>query len=125
MCGVQAAANAQYHYQIGRAKGMPMSASRADRPIEVPQLPVSVGTLRDIFAAHGVTMAYVFGSRARGDARPESDLDLLVHFDEATADRYFGLLADLENVLPVPVDVATRIEPAFARYIAPDLIRIL
>jgi predicted nucleotidyltransferase len=43
-----------------------------------------------------VVGAYLFGSRSRGEARPDSDLDLAVLFDPpATLDR----LVDLENRL--------------------------
>jgi predicted nucleotidyltransferase len=32
------------------------------------------------FAAHGVLAVYLFGSRAKGEARPHSDYDLAVLF---------------------------------------------
>lgn len=57
---------------------------------------------------HGVRSVRVFGSRARGDAAPESDVDLLV---EAGPVRPFffpgGLVADLEALLGRHVDVVT------------------
>ena len=33
--------------------------------------------------ANGATGVYVFGSRARGDERPDSDLDLFIDYDPA------------------------------------------
>jgi len=55
-----------------------------------------------------VTSIRVFGSFARGDARPDSDLDLLI---EAGPNRtpFFpgGLLMDLEEELGRKVDLAT------------------
>ena len=33
--------------------------------------------------AHGVARAALFGSLARGDARPDSDVDLMVEIDPA------------------------------------------
>ena len=48
----------------------------------------------------------VFGSLARGDAGPSSDVDLLVDFGaEASLLDQIGLSQDLETLLGVPVDV--------------------
>ncbi|MDA8281916.1 MAG: nucleotidyltransferase domain-containing protein [Actinomycetota bacterium] len=48
----------------------------------------------------------VFGSVARGDAGPSSDVDLLVDFGaEASLLDQIGLSQDLETLLGVPVDV--------------------
>ena len=59
-----------------------------------------------IAAKHGVTRIRVFGSFARGEAREDSDLDLLI---EAGPRRtpFFpgGLLADLEDELGLRVDL--------------------
>ena len=51
----------------------------------------------------------VFGSVARGDARPGSDVDLLVDFEPgASLLDHVGLFQDLEDLLGVGVDVVTR-----------------
>ncbi|MBO0832670.1 MAG: nucleotidyltransferase family protein [Actinobacteria bacterium] len=51
----------------------------------------------------------VFGSVARGEARPGSDLDLLVDFDPgASVLDHVGLVQDLEKLLGVRVEVVTR-----------------
>lgn len=51
----------------------------------------------------------VFGSVARGDARPDSDLDLLVDFEpDASLIDHVGLFQDLEELLGVKVDVVAR-----------------
>lgn len=48
----------------------------------------------------------VFGSVARGEAGPSSDVDLLVDFDEeASLLDQVGLMQDLEVLLGVSVDV--------------------
>ena len=51
----------------------------------------------------------VFGSVARGEARPDSDLDLLVDFEPGTSLLdHVGLFQDLEELLGVGVDVVAR-----------------
>jgi predicted nucleotidyltransferase len=63
-------------------------------------------TILAIAAKHGVTSIRVFGSFARGEAREDSDLDLLI---EAGPKRtpFFpgGFLADLEDELGRRVDI--------------------
>ena len=62
-----------------------------------------------IAAQHGATTVRVFGSVARGNAGPESDLDLLVD-EVGEVGPWFPaeLMADLEDLLGVRVDVLTR-----------------
>jgi len=51
----------------------------------------------------------VFGSVARGEADPDSDLDLLVDFEPgASLLDHIGLFQDLEDLLGVGVDVVAR-----------------
>jgi predicted nucleotidyltransferase len=51
----------------------------------------------------------VFGSVARGEARPDSDLDLLVDFEPGTSLLdHIGLFQDLDELLGVRVEVITR-----------------
>jgi predicted nucleotidyltransferase len=47
----------------------------------------------------------VFGSFARGDESPESDVDILVELAEPTFDHYMDLKFRLEEVLQRPVDL--------------------
>lgn len=47
----------------------------------------------------------VFGSRARGDAGPESDLDLLVVFDQLDMSRRHELVAAVMAAVRAPVSV--------------------
>jgi uncharacterized protein len=58
----------------------------------------------------GVKRLDVFGSVARGTAASNSDVDLLVEFEEplrAPSKRYFGLLHRLEDELGCSVDLVT------------------
>jgi len=57
---------------------------------------------------HGVTRVRVFGSTARGDAGPKSDVDFLVDVGpEPTPWFPGGLVAELEELLDRPVQVIT------------------
>jgi predicted nucleotidyltransferase len=47
----------------------------------------------------------VFGSFAKGEARPESDVDILVDLKEPTFDNYMDLKFYLEEILDHPVDL--------------------
>ncbi len=56
----------------------------------------------------GVSDIALFGSTARGEARPDSDVDVLVSFDgPATSKRYFGVQFYLEDLLGCAVDLVT------------------
>jgi len=60
-----------------------------------------------IAAKHGVNNIRVFGSVARGDAGPQSDVDFLIEIGGDTPPWFpGGLIADLEDLLGRRVDVA-------------------
>lgn len=64
----------------------------------------------------------VFGSVARGAARPGSDLDVLVELDKGRSLLdIVALKQDLEDILGLPVDVVT--EAALSPYIRDEVIR--
>ena len=66
------------------------------------------GEILVIAARHGAHNVRVFGSVARGDARPDSDVDILVDMEPGRS--LFdlgGLLSDLQVLLGVDVDVVT------------------
>ena len=57
----------------------------------------------------GIKSLALFGSVARDEAGPESDLDLLLEFDgAATFDRYMGLKLYLEDLFGSRVDLVMR-----------------
>ena len=58
-------------------------------------------------AKHGAHNVRLFGSAARGDAGPESDVDFLVEFEDGRSLLDLsGLWLDLEELLGRKVDVA-------------------
>ena len=61
-----------------------------------------------IAASHGARNVRVFGSVVRGEAGPESDVDLLVELepDRGLLD-HAGLMLDLQELLGCRVDVVT------------------
>jgi uncharacterized protein len=59
-----------------------------------------------IAAKHGVTKISVFGSVARGEARPDSDVDFLVEVGPKHSSFFpGGFVVDLEDLLKRRVDV--------------------
>jgi predicted nucleotidyltransferase len=77
--------------------------------------------------ALGVTYLALFGSVARDEATPESDVDLLVDFDpEAHIGlfKYFDIQSYLESILGRRVDLVIRgsIKPRIEPHIMKDLI---
>jgi uncharacterized protein len=63
----------------------------------------------EIAAKHGAFNVRVFGSVARGEDTPESDIDFLVDYDPEKTTPWFpgGLLMDLQDLLERRVDVLT------------------
>ncbi len=55
----------------------------------------------------GVEAAFVFGSQARGDMRPDSDVDLLLVADEPASRAVQDPLSEAESLMGRDVDVVT------------------
>jgi predicted nucleotidyltransferase len=76
----------------------------------------------------GVKSLSLFGSFARDEATPASDVDLLVEFNRPTG--YFGLFAlqdQLEKLLGCPVDLGTldSLKPALREQVQEELIPVM
>lgn len=64
-------------------------------------------TIRNYFKTKPVQKAWVFGSFARGEERPNSDVDILIQFIPGTRMglAFCGMICDLEEALNRPVDL--------------------
>ncbi|MFI5363104.1 MAG: nucleotidyltransferase family protein [Elusimicrobiota bacterium] len=69
---------------------------------------------RDGLRRYGVRRLGLFGSAARGRARPDSDLDFVVDLERETFDDYMGLKFYLEDLFHKDVDlvIIDSIKPA-------------
>lgn len=85
---------------------------------------MNVGTLLDekaeeikrIAARHGAYNVRVFGSTARGESLPDSDIDFLVDVGGSTSPWFpAGLIVDLQELLGCRVEVVTE------KWLNPDL----
>jgi len=64
--------------------------------------------ISNIAAQHGACNVRVFGSVARGEDRPDSDVDLLVDVRTTTSSWFpAGLVLDLEQILGREVEIVT------------------
>jgi predicted nucleotidyltransferase len=75
----------------------------------------------------GVKSLAVFGSTVRGEATPESDIDILVEFTgPATFDGYMATKFLLEDLLECPVDLVTpqALKPGMRSHIEQEAIYV-
>lgn len=75
----------------------------------------------------GIRSLAIFGSVARDEARPDSDVDVLVEFTgPPTFNQYMGLLEYLEDRLLSRVDLVTTtgLKPGVRPYVERELIRV-
>ena len=95
------------------SKPTPAASGDADREIESikRRLREALPRLRETYA---VEQLYLHGSRLRGEAGPDSDLDVLVDFQDSEAGReatlldFIALKQELEDLLGVDVDLGER-----------------
>ncbi len=101
-----------------------MDASKTDR---ASILRLLSGRLADVRTRYGVKSLALFGSAARDELRPDSDIDVLVEFDgPASFSRYFGLKDELEALFGRRVDLVTLrgLKPRARQFVEEELIRV-
>ena len=71
--------------------------------------PERLALLREVAARYGVKQVRLFGSYARGEAKPNSDLDLLVdiEYGRGVAMRLVHFCQEVHKLLGIEVDVLT------------------
>ncbi len=70
----------------------------------------------------GISYLAIFGSEARGEAREDSDVDLLVEFKDAPGlIGFIGIKQQFEKILDRKVDLVTK--GGLSKYIAPYVVK--
>jgi predicted nucleotidyltransferase len=67
--------------------------------------------LAPVLKRHGIVRASIFGSMARGEITPESDLDLLVEYMSGKTQTFLGFLSlqeELETLVGRKVEIIRR-----------------
>lgn len=73
-----------------------------------------------------LNMIGIFGSYTRNEQKPESDIDVVVDFDESPGIRFIDLAGKLENLLGHKVDLVSRngIKSKYWEVIRDDIIYV-
>lgn len=101
-----------------REQGLPLRVSLLS-PTDAPRarsrsitLPEITSTVSQVCSNYPIVRAYLFGSFARGDQTPESDIDLRLEIDRSIGPFGFfahdSLLNDLQDALNKKVDILTK-----------------
>jgi uncharacterized protein len=86
-------------------------------------------SIRPALEAEGVSHIAMFGSRARGDFKPDSDLDILVEVDPQSKFSILGLVRVermTSEAVGVPANAVMRrsLNPDFMETIRPDIVEV-
>ena len=89
------------------------------------RLPIDPEALATVCQRHRIRKLSLFGSRLKGTARPDSDVDLLVEFEPDARPTYFDL-AEIEIELAELMDgqkVDLRTPAELSRYFRDEVLR--
>lgn len=88
-----------------------------------PSLNILENTLADYCQRHHIRRLSLFGSHLKGEARAESDIDLLVEFDPEHIPNLFGMAGmeiELSDLLGMKADLRTANE--LSRYFREEVV---
>jgi predicted nucleotidyltransferase len=80
----------------------------------------------DLSNRYSLESIAVFGSYARGEQRPESDIDILVDINGDIGIEFIDLADEFENLFEQKVDLVSRggIKPRYFEFIKSDLVYV-
>jgi predicted nucleotidyltransferase len=93
--------------------------------LHLGDIEVDAAKLADLCRRYQVRELFLFGSAARGEMRPDSDIDLLVEFlpgANVSLLEHAGLMLDLERLLGRKVDLVSKngLKPLVRPYVLAD-----
>jgi len=79
-----------------------------------------------LFSDYPIKSLAIFGSYSRNEIRDDSDLDILVEFNDKIGIRFIDLADEIENIVGVKVDLVSKdgIKEKYFKAIDPDLIYV-
>ena len=79
-----------------------------------------------LFQTYPIKSIAIFGSYAREDNTEDSDLDILVEFNDKIGVRFIDLADEIEDIVGLKVDLVSRngIKEGYLSAINPDLIYV-
>jgi uncharacterized protein len=97
--------------------------------ITLEQLLAKLRAVAPALKAEGVTRLALFGSRTRGDARPDSDLDVLIDTTSRGTSppfNYFKVLHLIEDATGLRAQISKRdlLKPRITERIADDMVEV-
>lgn len=74
---------------------------------------------------HGASNVRIYGSVARGEAQPTSDIDLIVDMDEGRSLLDLAALhLELEDMLGFPVEIGTDVRPRLRQRVEAEVVQL-
>ena len=79
-----------------------------------------------LFQAYPIKSIAIFGSYAREENTEDSDLDILVEFNDKIGIRFIDLADEVEKIVGLKVDLVSRngIKDGYLKAIYPDLVYV-